>query len=360
VKILTIVGTRPELIRLSAILPKLDESFEHRLVHTNQNFTPELNNIFFSELNLRKPDYTLHNTSGVFGEQLGVMFTELQKILEIEHPDKVLILGDTNSGLCSIVCERMGFKCFHMEAGNRCFDKRTPEEINRKIIDNTCSINLPYTENSRNNLLNGGFHTSRVFVTGNPIYEVLKANDGKINSSNILNKLKLYPGRYILSTFHRAENVDSNSVLKDIVLGLEKIQEEFKFPIIVSTHPKTQSRLKQFNIISSKDIRFLDPMGFFDFAKLEQNAKMVITDSGTVPEEACIFGIPSIIIRNSTERPELIENGSCIVSGTTSDSILNAYRLSKKQKKAWKMPSDYECINVSNKIIKILSGEYNV
>ena len=358
-KILTILGTRPEIIRLSRIIPKLDKLCTHIVVHTGQNYDTKLNDIFFKELKLRQPDIFLGSKTGNFGDQIGLMFKRIEEILLEHKPDKVLILGDTNSGLCAIVCERLGIPVYHMEAGNRCFDKRVPEEINRKIIDSISSFNLPYTKLSKENLLNDGIPKNKVFITGNPIYEVLNYYFKDIDKSNILKELKLKSGRYFLSTFHRAENVDNYLVLKQIIGGLSLIALHFKMKVICSVHPRTMEKLKRWDVVAENpNVLFFEPWGLFDFVKLEQNAACVISDSGTVAEETCILEVPNVIIRNTTERPEVLECGSNILAGTDCINIERCTGIMLKTNSDWAIPEGYDVPDVSDRVIKILLGEH--
>lgn len=350
-KILTVVGTRPEIIRLSRIIPKLDKLCNHILVHTGQNYDKNLNDIFFEELRLRKPDYYI-GAIGSFGKQISTIIEKIEEILNKEKPDKVLILGDTNSGLASYVAERIGIPTYHMEAGNRCGDKKVPEEINRKIIDHISSYNFPYTPNSRRNLYKEGINTQHVMVSGNPIYEVIKYYENNINNSKILDTLNLQPKDYFLSTFHRAESVDIPERLHQLIIGLEAVAIHYGKSVICSVHPRTRSKLKDY--IKPKELVFLKPMGFFDFIKLEKNAKAILSDSGTVCEEACILKVPHIIIRDNTERPETVKVGASIVSGVNGENILNCTKTMLLFPTNWDMPEGYLDINVSEKIIKHL------
>jgi UDP-N-acetylglucosamine 2-epimerase (non-hydrolysing) len=357
-RVMTIIGTRPEIIRLSLIIKKLDHCAEHLLVHTGQNYTESLNNIFFKELEIRTPDYCLGAKSNLFGEQISIILKEIEKLLLCKRPDKVLILGDTNSGLCAVICERMGIPVYHMEAGNRCFDTKVPEEINRKIIDAISTHALPYTPGSRENLLNEGIPKKRIFVSGNPIYEVLNSYMDKIEDSRILDKLSIEEKGYFLVTAHRAENVDIKQRLEEIVKGIEKIENRYHLPVIISVHPRTKNRLEQFGLLfGNSDIRLLEPFGFFDFVKLEKNAKCVLTDSGTVQEECCILNVPAVTVRDSTERPETIECGSNILSGIDQEKILNCTQAMLSSPNSWNYPEGYTDINVSDKIVKFILGE---
>ncbi|TCP23799.1 UDP-N-acetylglucosamine 2-epimerase (non-hydrolysing) [Scopulibacillus darangshiensis] len=357
-KILTIIGTRPEIIRLSVIMKKIDQfADKHIIVHTGQNFTYSLNDVFFEELNLRKPDYILDNRENSFGNQLSLMFRELEKILESEKPDKVLLLGDTNSALSAVLAERMNIPVYHMEAGNRCYDLRVPEEKNRRVIDAVSTINLPYTKRSRENLLKEGLSAQRIFTCGNPISEVLDKYKLNIKTSNILNKLQLKSGDYFLVTIHRAENVDVEHNLTEIFKGLNRIAEVFNQKMICSIHPRTRSKLDRLSTFTLNPlIEYYEPFGFFDFVKLEKNARCVLTDSGTVQEECCLFGVPTVTVRNSTERPETVECGSNIVSGLDSKNIENALRIMVSKEKTWEIPEGYLDPLVSDKIIAYLFG----
>jgi UDP-N-acetylglucosamine 2-epimerase (non-hydrolysing) len=357
-KIMTICGTRPEIIRLSCIIPKLDKICEHILVYTGQNFNTRLKDIFFQDLGIRTPNYDL-GAMGCFGEQIGVMFTKLECILKTEHPDKVLILGDTNSALCCIVAERLGIPVYHMEAGNRCGDK-IAEEINRKIVDNTCTINLPYTKRSRDNLINEGFDLKRIFVTGNPIKEVIEFYQNQIIDSTILTTLNLKHENYILATLHRSENVDDLKRLTDIISAYNQISVTTGKEIIVSTHPRTQSKLSQLMITIYDKVRFLPAFGFFDFIRLEKSASCLLTDSGTCQEEAGLLHISCVVTRRATERTELIECGASILGGIEFSSILESYQYASKIDRNWELPKEYLDLNVSNKVISILMGEINV
>ena len=355
-KIITVLGTRPEIIRLSQIIKKLDDFAEHILVHTGQNYDSNLNDIFFTQLGVRAPDYYL-NIRGSLGNQLGLLFSELEKVLEKEKPDKMLVLGDTNSALGAILAKRNGIPVYHMEAGNRCYDDRVPEEVNRRIIDHSSDILMPYTERSRKNLLREGLPGERIYVTGNPILEVIRSYDEQIESSTILDDLRLKSRKYFLVTLHRAENVDIEKRLQEFARVFEQIQNKYELPVIVSTHPRTRSRIESFGIVNkNSDVRFLEPFGFFDFIKLEKNATCVLSDSGTVQEECAIFKVPNITLRDVTERPETLECGSNILSGANGDRILRSVSLVLAQEGNWFVPPEYLVENVSDIVIKILHG----
>ena len=351
-KVLTIVGTRPELIRLCVIIEKLDRIVNHVFVYTNQNYDPNLSTIFFEELKIRKPDYYFNSESSSADVFLSKAFSEFSSVLDKEKPDKVLVLGDTNSGLVSMLATKRGIPVYHMEAGNRCFDEHVPEETNRRIIDSFSKYNLPYTDNSKQNLLNEGYHKNYVFKTGNPIYEVLNKFDREIESSRILEKLGIGQGEFVLVTAHRAENVDNPNTLRSIMNALNYISEFYE--VIFSVHPRTRHKIKEYGITINEDIIMCDPFGFFDFVKMEKAAYVVISDSGTVQEECCIVGTPSLIIRNSTERQETVECGASILVGTNYDSINGAFVGLSNRNYKWNIPSDYVVTYVSDVVVNIL------
>jgi UDP-N-acetylglucosamine 2-epimerase (non-hydrolysing) len=351
-KILTLVGTRPELIRLCIIIEKLDHLVDHILVYTNQNYDPNLSTIFFEELGIRKPDYYFKNEANSTDEFLSESFSEFSSVLDIEKPDKVLVLGDTNSGLLAMLSAKRGIPVYHMEAGNRCFDERVPEETNRRIIDSFSKYNLPYTENSKQNLFNEGYHKNYVFKTGNPIYEVLRKFSDKIYHSNILEKLNIEKRSFILVTAHRAENVDDKDSLNNIVRAINFIAKDYK--VIFSVHPRTRSKLYSFEFLDN--VILSEPFGFFDFVHLEQTAKLVISDSGTVQEECCIYGVPSITIRKSTERQETVECGSNVLTDTEFGCILRAFDAVCLRDYKWAVPQDYLINDVSDIVVNILLG----
>jgi UDP-N-acetylglucosamine 2-epimerase (non-hydrolysing) len=353
IKILTILGTRPEIIRLSRIIPKLDALVDHRVLHTGQNYDPNLNDIFFQELNLRQPDKIIDNKSVTFAEQLANTFIGVETYVNKFNPDRVLILGDTNSGLAALICERLGIPVYHMEAGNRCYDLKVPEEKNRKVIDSISTINLPYTQLSRENLLREGIPNHRIAVTGNPIKEVITYYQEQISKSDALERLNLEPQKYIIATAHRAENVDTESRLKNIFEAFNEISQEYT--IVFSCHPRTKQKLEKFHVELNNDrIKIVEPMGFFDFVCLEQNAFMAISDSGTVQEEMCLFKIPTVTIRDTTERPETVWCGSNIVSGLNKNQIMLNYQQMKESTRTWQIPAEYDKDNVSDTVINIL------
>lgn len=353
-KILTILGTRPEIIRLSLVIEKLDATCKQVLVHTGQNYDVNLNDVFFQQLGVRAPDHYM-NAKGSLGQQVATILAETERIIQLEKPDKLLVLGDTNSALSAIIAKRYGIPIYHMEAGNRCYDDRVPEEVNRRIIDHSSDILMPYTERSRQNLLREGIAGQRIYVTGNPILEVIQHFDSQIHASKILSELELEAGRYFLVTMHRAENVDVEGRIRELASTLNQLQCDYNVPVIVSTHPRTRERLEGFNVVNQNaQVRFLKPFGFFDFIQLERNAYCVLSDSGTVQEECALFKVANVTLRDVTERPETIECGSNILSGADSESILRCVRVVLGRKAAWSAPPEYLVENVSDAVIKIL------
>jgi UDP-N-acetylglucosamine 2-epimerase (non-hydrolysing) len=355
-KILTVLGTRPEIIRLSRVIEKLDSTCQHILVHTGQNYDPNLNDVFFSEMKIRQPDIFL-GAKGSFSEVVGAVLTGCEQIMRREKPDKFLVLGDTNSALAAFIAKRLGIPVYHMEAGNRCYDDRVPEEVNRRVIDHSSDVLLPYTERSRQNLLREGIPGERIYVTGNPILEVITHYDGQIQASDVHNYLKIKPAEYFLVTLHRAENVDIDSRLQQFVEAFDQIERKYQMPVIVSTHPHTRNKMQEFGVnVKNQRIRFMEPFGFFDFVHLERNAFCVLSDSGTVQEECSIFKVPNVTLRDVTERPETIECGSNILSGANVESINRCVELVTSHRNKWHAPSEYLVENVSDAVIKVLHG----
>jgi len=354
-KIMTILGTRPEIIRLCLIIKKLDKLCNHTLVYTGQNYHPKLKDIFFKELEVRQPDYSINSKADTFGKQISIIFQEIERILLEVKPDRVLILGDTNTDLSAIIAERMGIPVYHLEAGNRCYDPKVPEEKNRRIIDSISTYNMPYTPNSCNNLIKEGIPREKIFITGNPINEVMQHFNEKISNSPIAHTLKLLPAPYALVTAHRAENVDVEPRLRNIITALNTLANDM--PVILSCHPRTQSKLIKFRINTHVNLRINEPFGFFDFIKLEKLASIIITDSGTVQEEACILNIPAVIIRDTTERPETCEVGASMISGLEDKSILRCISIMMNHKREWKQPIGYSDTDVSEKVIKFILGK---
>jgi UDP-N-acetylglucosamine 2-epimerase (non-hydrolysing) len=356
-KIMTILGTRPDLIRLSEIIKKIDKNFKHVVVHTGQNFDRNLRDTFFEVLGLRQPDYQFNLKNKFVGfEFISNMIIDVEKVIKKEKPDKILILGDVNSALSAYVAKQMHIPVFHMEAGNRCYDDNVPEEINRRIVDACSDYLLAYTQRSREQLLKEGYSPNRIIVIGNPITEVLlkNANMNKDSQNKILRQYKVEEKNYILSTVHRTENVTNYENLNKIINALNMISKTDK--ILLSVHPKLSSMMKKFKIKLSKNILAHNPFDFREFTALIGNAKLVLSDSGTIPEECSILKIPSILMRRSTERPELLENNSMILSGIETDSIVDACKIALNAS-IGEIPYDYRDTNVSDKIIKILSGK---
>jgi len=358
-KVMTIVGTRPEIIRLSEVIKACDKYFNHVLVHTGQNWDYTLNEVFFEELELREPDHYLNSVGAHLGETIGNIISKSFEVLSKEKPNAMLILGDTNSALCAISAKRLKIPIFHMEAGNRCFDQNVPEEINRKIVDHISDINLAYTEHSRRYLLSEGIRKEHVFVTGSPMTEVLHKNLDKIKQSRVLEELDLNPGRYILVSAHREENIDNESNFTSLMNALNSIAEKYKLPIIYSTHPRSWKKIEEKGFKFNALIRQLKPFGFFDYNKLQLNAFCVLSDSGTLSEESAILGFPAVIIRTSTERPEVLDKGTVIIGGVTEKEIEQAVQLCRMM---WEngektvLASDYADENVSVKVVKIIQS----
>ena len=358
-KVLTILGTRPEIIRLSKIIPKLDKYCDHIIVHTGQNYDYELDKIFFHTLKVRKPDFYL-NARGTFAKQIAIIFEKLEEILIKEKPDRFLVLGDTNSSLGGVVAKRLMIPVFHMEAGNRCFDENVPEEVNRRIIDHSSSILLPYTNRSCENLLSEGISKSRIYITGNPIYEVIKSNLKKIKLSKILNELKLKNSSYFLLTLHRQENVDNPKQLLKFINLLKIIIKKYNNKkIIWPIHPRTKNLLVGLKINLDERIILTKPLNFFDFIKLEENSFCVLTDSGTVQEECSILKVPCIILRNSTERQETLESGAVLINYDNEFTIFKNIQLSVECRKTDdSIPCEYLIKNVSDRVVNIILSHH--
>jgi UDP-N-acetylglucosamine 2-epimerase len=356
-KVMTILGTRPEIIRLSRVIPLLDRYTEHILVHTGQNYDDRLNRIFFEELGVRNPDVHMEVRADGFAAQIGQILERSEKLFLTHHPDRLLVLGDTNSGMSAIVARRLGIPVYHMEAGNRCYDDRVPEEVNRRVIDHCSSVLMPYTRRSCENLLREGIPGERIFTTGNPIMEVIDAYHDRITASTVLKTLGVENGKYFLVTMHRAENVDVEERLRSLVDALALLHREFGFPVICSFHPRTRSKVESFGLdIRQAGLRFMEPFGFFDFVRLEKSAFCLLSDSGTVQEEACIFGVPNVTIRDVTERPETVECGSNILSGADTQTILRLVKMVTGRKGGWKPPAEYLATNVAETVSRIMSG----
>jgi UDP-N-acetylglucosamine 2-epimerase (non-hydrolysing) len=357
VKIVTLFGTRPEIIRLSQVIKHLDRFCNQVLVHTGQNYDPNLSDIFFRELDLRPPDVHLGIQSTNFADQVGQILAGAGQVLAQEKPDRLLILGDTNSALAAIVAARMDISVYHMEAGNRCYDDRVPGELNRRIVDHCSSVLMPYTHRSKENLLREGIERRCIFVIGNPIYEVLNAHAARIEASDVLTRLSVQPQTYFLVTLHRAENVDDPARLERLLRGLTLVADTYQEPMVVSLHPRTADKMARFGLDpQSGRVRLLKPLGFLDFVKLEQHAHCVLSDSGTVQEECCIFKVPSITVRDVTERAETIEVGSNILTGDDPEDILLAVKVVLDSGRSWTPPSEYLEAHVSTTVAKIVLG----
>lgn len=358
-KVMTILGTRPEIIRLSACIKVCDKYFNHILVHTGQNWDYTLNEIFFKDLELRQPDYYLDSVGNTLGETIGNIIAKSYDILQKEMPDALLILGDTNSALSAISAKRLKIPIFHMEAGNRCFDQNVPEEINRKIVDHISDINLPYTEHSRRYLLAEGFRKEHIFVTGSPMREVLNRYSSKIDDSDILNTLNLEVGKYILVSAHREENIDDEQNFMSLMNSINSIAEQYQIPVIYSTHPRSMKFIEQRKFTFHKLVRNLKPFGFIDYNKLQKSAFCVLSDSGTLSEESAMLRFPAVLIRTSTERPEVLDKGTIVIGGIRKDDIMQSIELVRAMSEngdLGKSVGDYEDNNVSVKVVKIMQS----
>lgn len=359
-KILTIFGTRPEIIRLSLIIEMIDRYAEQVLVHTGQNYDPNLSDVFLRELGVRRIDHHLGIKAASFGEQAGLILAKVDALLVSERPDRLLILGDTNSGLAAIVAARRGIPVYHLEAGNRCYDNRVPEEVNRRIIDHCSTILMPYTQRSAENLVQEGIARERVFVIGNPILEVLEKFSPMINRSTVLRRMKLKRGAYFVATMHRAENVDDPVRLGNHLSALDAVATTFKKPVILSVHPRTAQKIERCRLVlNPKHIWLEKPFGLFDFIHLEKHARGVITDSGTVQEEACIFNLPNVTIRDVTERPETTECGSNILASHSAEKLVSGMTLALETSNAWLPPAEYTKRNVAATVTRILLSHYH-
>ncbi len=358
-KIMTVVGTRPEIIRLSACIKAFDRYFEHVLVHTGQNYDYELNEIFFKELGLRAPDCYLSAAGETLGDTMGNIIARSYALISERKPDALLILGDTNSALCAISAKRLKVPIFHMEAGNRCFDQNVPEEINRKIVDHISDINLPYTEHSRRYLLSEGIRKEHIFVTGSPMTEVLSEHRASIEKSDVLTRLGLENEKYFVVSAHREENIDNEENFLSLMKGLNALAEEYGMPVIYSTHPRSRKRLKERGFTFHPLIQDMKPFGFFDYNHLQTRSFCVLSDSGTLSEESSILGFPAVLVRTSTERPEVLDKGSMVIGGVTGPEILQAVSLVRAMKdngeKAAPIP-DYHDENVSGKVVRIVQS----
>ena len=356
-KVMTVLGTRPEIIRLSEVIRACDKCFDHMLVHTGQNWDYTLNEIFFKDLELREPDRYLNVVGADLGETMGNIIASSYKLMLEIKPDALLILGDTNSALCAISAKRLKIPIFHMEAGNRCFDQNVPEEINRKIVDHIADINLPYTEHSRRYLLAEGFRKEHIFVTGSPMVEVIHFNRAKIDASKALAEYGVEKGGYFVLSMHREENVDIEYKFRELVKALDALADSYKIPIIFSTHPRTWKRLDAEGVALNPLIKRVKPLGFTDYCRLQIDAKCVISDSGTLSEESSMLHFPAVLLRNSTERPEVLDKGSVIIGGYRTESLLQSVAMAiGLDGSDARQPSDYLDTNVSVKVAKIIQS----
>ena len=362
-KLLTIIGTRPEIIRLSAVIKAADKYFNHILVHTGQNYDYSLNQVFFEDLGLRAPDHYLSSVGGNLGETMGNIISKSYDVLLKEKPDALLILGDTNSALAAISAKRLKIPIFHLEAGNRCFDQNVPEEINRKIVDHISDINLPYTEHSRRYLLSEGIRKEHIFVTGSPMREVLEQHKEAIAKSDVLNTFNLQPNNYILVSAHREENIDIEENFISLMTAINAIAERYQLPVIYSTHPRSLKYIEQRTFVFHPLVRSLIPFGFLDYNKLQMNAYCVLSDSGTLSEESAMLGFTGILLRTSTERPEVLDKGTVIIGGIKGNEIEQAIELAiaiKENQERNPIIPDYNDVNVSIKVVKIIQSFTNI
>lgn len=359
-KVLTVVGTRPEIIRLSRVMSLLDEHVDHIIAHTGQNYDYELNEIFFKDLDLRKPDFFLNVDVSSLEASVGDIIRKSGELLRKEKPDALLVLGDTNSCLSAYMAKRLHIPIFHMEAGNRCFDFNVPEEINRRVIDHIADFNLVYTEHARRHLISEGLPHRRIYLTGSPMYEVLNHYKPKIDASDILDTLKLTKGQYFVVSVHREENVDNPENLRRILLILNRMAEDYRVPVIVSTHPRTRKRLEAAdNLKMNSLIRFLKPFGFTDYVHLQMNALCTVSDSGTISEESAILNFPAISLRNSMERPEAQDTGTIILTGFNQSIVIDSIKIALQEnvKQPLKQPlSEYSVPDTSWRVLKLIQG----
>ncbi len=348
-KVATVVGTRPEIIRLAECIKQCDVFFDHLLIHTGQNYDYELNEIFFEDLELRKPDVFLNVAGENLGQTIGNVIAKSYEVL--------LVLGDTNSVLCTIAAKRLKIPIFHMEAGNRCFDQNVPEEINRKISDHISDINLTYTENSRRYLLSEGFRKDHVFVTGSPLFEVLAKYKTQIESSTVLEKLNLKKGQYIVVSAHREENIDLKDHFEILVASINAVAEKYQLPIIFSTHPRTKNRIEKNEVRFHNLVKNVAPLGFFDYVNLQKNSCIVLSDSGTISEESAMMNFPAVSIRTSTERPEAIDWGTIVLGGITADSMLNSIEIARNLLDSEaQLPFEYTIKNTAARVIRVIQS----
>lgn len=354
-KVMTVVGTRPEIIRLSRVIARLDATVDHVLVHTGQNHDYELNGIFFDELGIRKPDHFLEVDTTSLGRVLGETLIKMEQTLLAERPDALLVLGDTNSCIAAVMAKRMRIPVYHMEAGNRCFDENVPEETNRRLVDHVADFNLVYTEHARRNLLAEGLHPRRILLTGSPMKEVLMHHLGQFAASTILDTLSLERGRYLLVSAHREENVDNPARLGELLDSLVAASERFSLPVLVSTHPRTRNRLEELGRELPESLIFHKPLGFIDYVRLQQDAFCVLSDSGTISEESSVLGFPAVTLRDSIERPEALDTGSIIMTGLSPENVVEGVEVVVRERSAGRhVPTDYAIDNCSERAVRFI------
>jgi len=359
-KVLTIVGTRPEIIRLSAVIKRLDEHVDHVLVHTGQNYDYELNEVFFEDLGLRRPDHFLEADTSSLGAVLGSILVKTEQVLVSEKPDAMLILGDTNSSISAVIAKRMKIPVFHMEAGNRSFDENVPEETNRRLVDHVADYNLVYTEHARRNLLSEGIHASRIMLTGSPMAEVIDQNRDLILQNDVLDREGLEDQAYILVSLHREENVDNEQRLTEVLGALRSLGESYGVGVLISTHPRTRKRVNELPDSVTNGLQFHNPFGFHDFLNLQQHALIVLSDSGTISEESSLLGFPAVTLRDDVERPEAIDTGHIITTGVTADAILDSVRITLETYRDHdpsSLPSGYEIRDTSLRVLSFLRSK---
>lgn len=359
IKVLTVVGTRPEIIRLAATIKRLDEFTDHVLVHTGQNYDYELNEVFFEDLGLRRPDHFLEADTSSLGAVLGSVLTKVEAVLIQEEPDAMVVLGDTNSSISALMARRMKIPVYHMEAGNRCFDENVPEEVNRRMVDHVADYNLVYTEHARRNLLAEGIHPSRILLTGSPMREVLEGNASAIAASDVVERQGLNDGEYFLASLHREENVDDPRRLRSLLEALGQLAAEYELPVLVSTHPRTRQRLESQPEELKRGITFHPPFGFNDYVKLQQSARLVLSDSGTISEESSILGFPAVTLRDSIERPEALDTGAIITAGVRSMDILEAVKITLKTNEndgPAELPAEYGIGDTSRRVLSFVAS----
>ena len=358
-KVMTVVGTRPEIIRLSRVIVRLDDTVEHVLVHTGQNYDYSLNQVFFDEMGLRTPDHHLNVDTSSLGTVLGGTLVATEQVLRKEHPDAFLVLGDTNSSISAVMAKRMRVPVYHMEAGNRCFDENVPEETNRRLVDHVADFNLVYTEHARRNLLAEGIHPRRIMLTGSPMREVLEGHRQAIVQSNVVERLGLEPQGFFLVSAHREETVDSRARLAELIGCLKTVQETWGLPVLVSTHPRTRNRLRQFEEFNaSPGVTYHEPFGFHDYIKLQTQALCVLSDSGTISEESSVLGFPAVTLRGSVERPEALDAGTITLTGLGATDVVDAITERLKTGSAASIPAEYEVTDCSVRVVRYILSTY--